>query len=181
MNRGRRVPCSSSTFCHSLGTGGQLEVATLLPSVLRNYSVLILVAMEQEGKIVKIPSELNFSKCPERFGFCEGSSLIYWLFSCLSSSGISLCLNSKGSVLLHMPWLAVQRFPAAVPPWSAPCSSHIEESCTAKGSPRSCQDILDHWSQIYPPFIWDIHTSYCRLPQCYAVMNCARAMMIKKD
>lgn len=115
MNRGRRVPCSSSTFCHSLGTGGQLEVATLLPSVLRNYSVLILVAMEQEGKTVKIPSELNFSKCPERFGFCEGSSLMYWLFSCLSSSGISLCLNSKGSVLLHMPWLAVQRFPAAVP------------------------------------------------------------------
>lgn len=84
-------------------------MATLLPSVLRNYSVLILMSMEQKVKIVKILSELNFSKCLERFGFCEGNSLISWLFSCLSSSDISLCLNSKGSVLLHVPWLAVQR------------------------------------------------------------------------
>lgn len=169
MNRGRRVPCSSSTFCHSLGMGGQLEVATLLPSVLRNYSVLILVAMEQEGKIVKILSELNFSKCPERFGFCEGSSLIYWLFSCLSSSGISLCLNSKGSVLLHMLWLAVQHASQLPSLPDLPQARHTSRSAAQpRAHPAGVKTFWTTGAKFIP------HSSETSTP---AIVGCPSAML----
>lgn len=81
---------------------------------------LPLMAMGQKFKIVKILSELNFSKFLERLGCCEGNSLVY----CLSSSNIYPCLNSKWSVLLYMPVFTVQCTSQLPSLLSTPCRTH---------------------------------------------------------